>query len=183
MKFRTSRMATLAIPLIALLGAAAASPVRAQTHTATQTEGEDPHAPVYVVASRATYLAGLQEVASDGLARRDSQGNALVIAKLRTHQVGDLSRHVHEKENRCGGFFAFDSLADAEAFVRNDRSAQAMQAGSFAHALLAAPIDNGATVNPWLGNVDAARIKTTISTLSAYTNRYYASTTGRTSAE
>ena len=84
MKFRTSRMATLAIPLIALLGAAAASQVQAQTHIATQTEGEDPHAPVYVVASRATYLAGLQEVASDGLARRDSQGNALVIAKLRT---------------------------------------------------------------------------------------------------
>src|SRR5688572_25991603 len=68
MKFRTSRMATIAIPLIALLGAAAASQVQAQTHIATQTEGEDPHAPVYVVASRATYLAGLQEVASDGLA-------------------------------------------------------------------------------------------------------------------
>ena len=191
MKFRSMRRASLAAPVsvarllsAALFGVAVLAPAaQAQTRNAASPAAEDPHAPVYVVSSRATYLAGLQEVASEGLARRDGQGNALVIAKLRTHQVGDLARHVHEKENRCGGFFAFDSLADAEAFVRNDRSAQAMKTGSFAHALLAAPIDNGATVNPWLGNVDAARIKSTISTLSAYTNRYYASTTGRTSAE
>ena len=182
MKFRSMR-ALGAAPLLSatLLGVAALAPsAHAQTRAAA---AEDPHAPVYVVASRATYQSGLQNVATQSLARRDSQGHELVIAKLRAHQIGDLTRHVHEKENRCGGFFAFDSLADAETFIRNDRSAQALESNALIHALLAAPIDNGATVNPWLGSVDAARIKATISTLSSYTNRYYASTTGKTSAE
>ena len=175
----TSRAALL---LAALLGAGCITPALAQSHS-SQSRAEDPLAPVYVVASRATYTAGLQNIATDGVARRDSQGQDLVIAKLRVHQVGDLARHVHEKENRCGGFFAFDSLAEAEAFVRNDRSAQSLKSSTAAAALLAAPIDNGATVNPWLGSVDAARIKSTIATLSAYTNRYYATPTGKTSAE
>jgi len=184
MKFRSMRRASLAAPLLSatLLGAVLLTPA-AQAQTRNLAATEDPHAPVFVVASRATYLAGLQDVATESLARRDSQGHELVIAKLRAHQVGDLARHVHEKENRCGGFFAFDSLAEAETFVRNDRSAQALKSSSFANTLLAAPIDNGATVNPWLGSVDATRIKSTISTLSGYTNRYYTSTTGKTSAE
>jgi len=184
MKFRSMRRASLAAPLLSatLLGAVLLTPA-AQAQTRNLAATEDPHTPVFVVASRATYLAGLQDVATESLARRDSQGHELVIAKLRAHQVGDLARHVHEKENRCGGFFAFDSLAEAETFVRNDRSAQALKSSSFANTLLAAPIDNGATVNPWLGSVDATRIKSTISTLSGYTNRYYTSTTGKTSAE
>ncbi|GAB3346172.1 M20/M25/M40 family metallo-hydrolase [Lysobacter tyrosinilyticus] len=185
MKFRSIRRASLAAPLLSatLLGAAFLAPAaHAQTRNRAPT-AEDPQAPVYVVASRATYLAGLQNMATEGVARRDSQGHELVIAKLRAHQVGDLARHVHEKENRCGGFFAFDSQAEAETFVRNDRSAQAMKRASLANTLLAAPIDNGTTVNPWLGNVDAARIKSTITTLAGYTNRYYTSTTGKTSAE
>jgi len=184
MKFRSMRRASLAAPMLSatLLGVACLAPsARAQMHN--RAASEDPHAPVYVVASRATYLAGLQDIATEDQTRRDSQGNELVIAKLRAHQVGDLARHVHEKESRCGGFFAFDSLVEAETFIRNDRSAQALKRSSLANTLLAAPIDNGATVNPWLGNVDATRIKSTISTLSGYTNRYYASTTGKTSAE
>jgi len=189
MKHRSLRSASLAAsPLVlqlasaTLLGAAFLAP-SAHAQTRNHATTEDPHAPVYVVASRATYLAGLKDVATEGLARRDSQGHELVIAQLRAHQVGDLARHVHEKENRCGGFFAFDSLVEAETFIRNDRSAQAMKRSFLANTLLAAPIDNGATVNPWLGDVDAARIKSTISTLSGYTNRYYTSTTGKTSAE
>ncbi len=181
MKFRSGRMAPLAAPLLAMLLAAGGASAQAQAPAASRSE--DPHAPVYVVTSRATYLAGLQDVASDGITRRDSQGHELVISRMRAHQIGDLARHVHEQENRCGGFFAFDSLADAEAFIRNDRSAQALHGDSRTNALLATPIDNGATVNPWLGSVDATRIRSAIATLSGYTNRYYASTTGRTSAE
>lgn len=193
MNFRSALTAPIAVPpnaarvamlAMALLAAVCFAPaLRAQTFSGAPARSEDALAPVYVVASRATYLAGLQELASQGLARRDSQGHELVIARLRAHQVGDLARHVHEKENRCGGFFAFDSLAEAEEFIRNDRSALAARRNTLAGALLAAPIDNGATVNPWLGNVDAARIRSTIATLSAYGNRYYTAPTGKTSAE
>ncbi|MFC5570427.1 M20/M25/M40 family metallo-hydrolase [Lysobacter yangpyeongensis] len=185
MKFRFRRRASLAAPLIAVLlaGACFTPLAAAQTRAATPARTEDPLAPVYIVTARATYTAGLQAIASDGVARRDSQGHELVIAKLRAHQVGDLARHVHEKENRCGGFFAFDTQAEAEAFIRNDRSAQLLKPSLRANALLAAPIDNGATVNPWLGSVDANRIKSTITTLSNYTNRYYAAPAGKTSAE
>ncbi|HEY0659997.1 MAG TPA: M20/M25/M40 family metallo-hydrolase [Lysobacter sp.] len=173
------------IPAALFAAVAAGGPAMAETraashsHTLASTQ-LDPFAPVYIVSSRATYDAGLQGIATESRARRDSVGRDLVVSKIRNHQVGDLARHVHEKENRCGGFFAFDSLAKAEAFIRNDRSAQALSSRA---SLVAYTIDNGATVNPWLGAVDANRIKSTIASLSAYTNRYYSAPTGKTSAE
>ncbi|RNF83797.1 M20/M25/M40 family metallo-hydrolase [Montanilutibacter psychrotolerans] len=139
----------------------------------------DPHAPVYVVTSRATWQGQLQTIAPDATSRRDSLGRELVVSRIRNHQVSDLARHVHENEKRCGGFFAFDSQAAADRFIRDDRSAQALARAS----LVAYTIDNGATVNPWLGAVDANRIKSTITHLSSYTNRYFSAPTGKTSAE
>ncbi|WP_332749794.1 M20/M25/M40 family metallo-hydrolase, partial [Hydrogenophaga sp.] len=44
-------------------------------------------------------------------------------------------------------------------------------------------IDNQATVNPWLPLASEANIYNTINHLSSYQNRYYTSTTGKTSAE
>ncbi|QSX79267.1 M20/M25/M40 family metallo-hydrolase [Agrilutibacter solisilvae] len=157
---------------------ACALPAQAQQRVA-QPRVEDAHAPVYIVSSRATFDHGLQAIALESSARRDPLGRELVLSRVRAHQVGDLARHVHEKENRCGGFFAFDSQAQAEAFIRSDRSARALTKAAFA----APPIDNATTVNPWLGAVDASRIRGTIASLSAYTNRYYAAPTGKTSAE
>ncbi len=86
----------------------------------------DPFKPVYVVTSRQTHDAGLSTLARNASARVARSGAALVVSELQTHQLTDLSRHVHEKERRCGGYFAFDSRAEAEAFVRDDRSAEAM---------------------------------------------------------
>jgi leucyl aminopeptidase len=172
----TLTAAALQAAIVAAL--ACAMPAQAQQPTA-QPRVEDALAPVYIVSSRATFEHGLKSIAQDSSARRDSLGQELVLSRLRAHQIGDLARHVHEKEKRCGGFFAFDTQAQAEAFIRSDRSRQALQRA----ALVAYTIDNGATVNPWLGAVDANRIKATIGTLSSYTNRYYTSTTGRTSAE
>jgi len=121
----------------------------------------------------------LQGLPTAATARRDSTGAPLVVSRVQAHQLPDVAQRIHENENRCGGFFAFASQAEADSFIRDDRSAQALTAS----ALAAYTIDNASTVNPWLGAVDASRIRTTIGTLSAYTNRYYSAPTGKTSAE
>ncbi|GAB3381973.1 M20/M25/M40 family metallo-hydrolase [Lysobacter fragariae] len=172
----------------ALIGVALVSPVFAQTHAAKATRAgntgvapvaANPFAPAYLVSSAETYRNHLQSLATQATSRRDSLGKELIISKIKSHQVSEVAQRVHEKENRCGGFFAFDTLAQAENFIRNDKAAKSLAKA----ALVAYTIDNSATVNPWLGAVDGTRIKNTITSLSNYTNRYYTSTTGKTSAE
>lgn len=151
--------------------------VTPQTATAPWPQ-TDPVAPVYIVTSRDTWQ-GIRGLARDAVARRDSTGMPLVIAETRADRLGEIGRYVHVNERRCGGYFAFPSHAQAEAFVRADRSRQAM-----AKSLLASyTLDNQATVNHWLPQVEEHRIYDTIDHLSGYRNRYYASSSGRTSAE
>ena len=139
----------------------------------------DPFAPVHVVMARTSYDA-MPDLVGSGVARADSAGTALVVSEIKAFKLSEISERIHQRENRCGGFFAFATREEAEAFVRSDRSAQAINS----RALLATyTIDNQATVNPWLSQVVSTNIQSTITTLSAYQNRYYTSTTGKTSAE
>lgn len=138
-----------------------------------------PFAPVYIVTSRDTYINTLQPIARNGAARRDSVGAELVVSEIVAHQLPQVSERIHAREKRCGGYFAFATRAAADAFVRNDRSAQAARLAALADYT----IDNQATVDPWLPQVQAANILSTIQHLStAYPNRYYSSTHGQTSA-
>lgn len=138
----------------------------------------DPFAPVYIVTSRDTYQ-GIRGVARNAVARRDSTGMPLVISETRADDLGEISRYVHANERRCGGYFAFPSRAQAEAFVGADRSMQAMKASLLASYTL----DNPITVDRWLPQVQEQRLYDTINHLSSYRNRYYASSFGKTSAE
>jgi leucyl aminopeptidase len=138
----------------------------------------DPFAPVYIVTSRDTYQ-GVRGLARDAVGRRDSTGMPLVISEIRADRLGELSRYVHVNERRCGGFFAFPSRAQAEAFLQTDRSRQAMTKSLLASYTL----DNQATVDHWLPQVQERRLYDTINHLSSYRNRYYASSFGKTSAE
>ena len=140
---------------------------------------QDPFAPVFIVSSEATYKTGIQLFARNPMRRSDSLGKPLVISEIRAHQLGDVTRVIHERELRCGGYFAFRSAAEAEAFLRNDRSRQAVQQ----LAAIAYTVDNQATVNPWLPQVSATNIYNTINTLQGYKNRYYTSSYGKASAE
>lgn len=140
---------------------------------------QDPFAPVFIVSSEATYKTGIQLFARNPMRRSDSLGKPLVISEIRAHQLGDVTRVIHERELRCGGYFAFKSAAEAEAFLRNDRSRQAVQQ----LAAIAYTVDNQATVNPWLPQVSATNIYNTINTLQGYKNRYYTSSYGKASAE
>ena len=139
----------------------------------------DPNAPVHVVMARKSY-DGMRDLVSHGAAAADGVGTALVVSEIKAHMLSRIAERIHQREQRCGGFFAFATRAEAEAFVRSDRSAQALRS----NALLAAyTIDNQATVNPWLPLVQHTNIYNTINTLSSYQNRYYTSTAGKTSAE
>ncbi len=139
----------------------------------------DPMAPVYVVAERATFEAALRDFSGRLAPRRDALGTALVLAELREHQIQDLARHVHEVERRCGGYFAFATRAEAEAFVTSRAPLQGMRAV----ALPAYTIDNHAVVERWLPQVSAANLAATITHLStAWPNRYYASSHGQAAA-
>jgi leucyl aminopeptidase len=165
----------LAASLLSLVAtpALAASPAPQRNAPAASLEA-DPFAPVFIVASEASYKGGINSFARSASRRLDSTGKPLMLVEIRAHQLPDVSRQIHEKENRCGGFFAFASQADAERFLRTDRSAQAIQGA----ALVAYTLENQATVNPWLPLVAEENIYNTINTLQAYTNRYYTSTYG-----
>ena len=131
---------------------------------------------VYLVSSRATFdfIRGDARLLA---ARRDRTGTELVVSEADAARLPRISASVHRNEHRCGGYFAFDTLAQAEAFVREDRSAQALAAAA------AYSLDNRRTVDRWLPRVEEARIRATIAHLSSYRNRYYASATGKSSAE
>ena len=143
-------------------------------------QAADPMARVYVVASRATFDAGIGSLATSPAYRIDVLGRPLVIAELRAHQVEELTRHVHEVEGRCGGYFAFETRAEAERFVADDASRR----GVDARFLPAYTIDNQRVVERWLPQVSEPAIRGTITHLStAYANRYFASAPGHAAPE
>lgn len=148
-------------------------------HHLSSARQEDPFAKVFLVTSRRLYEGGVKTHARPLAQRRDSLGNDLVIAEARAWQLPEISHGIHERERRCGGFFAFASRAEAEAFLSNEQSAKAMRTKAAADY----GIDNAATVAPWLPLVQEANIRGTIQHLStAWPNRYYASTHGNSAA-
>ncbi|GAA5001423.1 M20/M25/M40 family metallo-hydrolase [Pseudoluteimonas lycopersici] len=145
---------------------------RAPAHAAV-----DPLAPVYIVTSRKTFDT-VHALVRDPASRRDSLGNELVVSETKAHMLDAVSGLIHQRELRCGGFFAFTSRAEADRFIANDRSALAARALTISYT-----IDNAATVDPWLPQATESGIYDTINTLQGYKNRYYASSYGKSAAE
>ena len=141
--------------------------------------GSEPALPrkVHLVSSRATFreLSGLARPRG---VHRDSSGTDLVVSEIDATRLEEVAGIVHRTEQRCGGFFAFDTREEAEAFLRADRSAAAIVAAQASYTL-----DNGTTVDHWLPQVREPRIRETIRHLSSYQNRYFTSPTGKASAE
>lgn len=177
--WRTGVVRSLLALACAASGAAAAH--GAGAHPAHERlDAGDPMAEVFVVTSRDTWRAGLATLARDATPMRSATGQPLVLATLRAHMLPELSRHVHEVERRCGGFFAFSDRAEAERFVREDASRRAI-AGRFGGGY---SIDRQPLVARWMAMVEEPRIRGTIEHLStAFPNRYYNSSHGRAAAE
>ncbi|SDZ29105.1 leucyl aminopeptidase Metallo peptidase. MEROPS family M28E [Lysobacter sp. yr284] len=135
--------------------------------------------PVFVVAAERTHRAALAGAGARLSTLASHDGDALAIREVPADRLAELARHVHEKEKRCGGFFAFDSREQAEAFVRDDLSALAVSAQAASYT-----VDNQATVTPWLAQVREANIRATIRSLSGnWTTRHAASASGRVASD
>lgn len=138
----------------------------------------DGGAPVYLVMARETYRR-MPDLVRGGVPKRDALGTDLMLVETQAFRLPAVSERIHARERRCGGYFAFDTRADAEAFLREDRSIH----GKYSPFVrVRYTVDNAVTVQPWLPQVAQANIRSTIAHLSSYRNRYYASTTGRDAA-
>ena len=119
------------------------------------------------------------ETARTALARRDPDAkldivdmwNGVAVVRYDAQDFKALSQEMHENHNRCGGFMLHDSLDDALVALRaKDNEGLA--------PLLAYTIDNGATVNALLPQLNQTSLLGVIQQLSSYPTRYYTSTTG-----
>ena len=160
------------VPTHAVFAANAAAQSQRPAHAT-----EDPFAPVYIVTSRKTF-ENVRALVRDPASRRDSLGNELVVSETKAHMLDAVSGVIHQRELRCGGYFAFPSRQAADAFIANDRSALAARSLAISYT-----IDNAATVDPWLPQAGESGIYDTINTLQSYKNRYYASSYGKSAAE
>ncbi len=178
---------TLSHPLVWLVSAflLTALPVQGQglrdaRHAAETMQlgaGEDPLATVYVVTSSESFQRGVKALAAKKTVHRNSLGQLLVVASMPTWRLDELSHYMHEKEGRCGGYFAFNSQAEAVAFIRNDQGARGTST-TFSDY----PITQRGMVNAYMPQVQEANIRGTITTLASYQNRYFASTHGQNAA-
>lgn len=134
--------------------------------------------PVYIITSRATF-DGIRDIARDGVERVDRGGNRLVVSRIDARRLGEVSDYIHQREQRCGGFFAFASRGEADAAIRADQSVEAMQA-SMATAYAVEP---NPMVEAWMAQVSELNVRATITDLSSFQNRYYASPSGKAAAE
>ena len=145
--------------LLAVSSAVVASPVFAQHAEPTS----------WLVVGTDTWLAHRGHAE---MFRMDKRGNPVVLVEATESQVADLAAHVHEREHRCGGFFAFATREEAEAFIAIEPVSPQSLSGPYV-------IDNQATVNEWLPQTTELNIRNTITWLSSFTNRYYNSAHGQ----
>ena len=97
------------------------------------------------------------------------------IAQLPESQIDRLSEFMHEKFNRCGGFFYHESLADAQAYTQAQQQLLPSVAVNYS-------IDNATTVDALLTELTASNITATIDSLASYNNRYYSQQSGADAA-
>jgi leucyl aminopeptidase len=100
--------------------------------------------------------------------------NGVAIAKVKEARLPVIAQVMHEKYNRCAGFIAHASFDEAVE-AANAAAAAEQQEPELA---VDYSINNAAVVQALLGQVQAANVRQTIVSLSAYPTRYYTSTSG-----
>ncbi|MDE2293291.1 MAG: M20/M25/M40 family metallo-hydrolase, partial [Elusimicrobia bacterium] len=102
-----------------------------------------------------------------------AQSATAAIYKISPSAVLQVSRLMHEKFHKCGGFFAHATEAQAEADLK---PAPAANGGPYT-------LDQQAVVRPLAARVTEGDLRSTIETLSSYDDRYYTSDTGVAAAK
>jgi bacterial leucyl aminopeptidase len=96
--------------------------------------------------------------------------DGLALASTRESFLGDLASAMHERYRRCGGFMTHETLEKAQRVLRAPRVPAA--------PLVEYTIDNAATVNAIMGEVNQANLAPVIEQLASYWTRYYTTQTG-----
>lgn len=100
-----------------------------------------------------------------------------VIIEVSQNELNDMSHYMHHEHNKCGGFFAFNSIEQAKEFLNTpiERNLRSL--------FVDYSINMEETVENAIAQVDAIEIEKSIRHLSSYRNRYYQSQTGVDSAK
>jgi leucyl aminopeptidase len=103
----------------------------------------------------------------------------VIAAPMEEDRLLELTRFIHERYRRCGGYVWHASREEAHA-----AAARAAQAAEMEAAAPAVPytIDNGPVANALASAVQEAPIRNTITTLAAYFTRHHNCATGNQSA-
>lgn len=107
-----------------------------------------------------------------------AQKGGVTALKVRESDLVEISRTMHEKLNRCGGFVYHETEAAALAAVAD--SGQARFAAPLA---VSYTLSNGPVVNALLANMAEPNIRATIAHLSNYPNRFHTSASGVEAAQ
>ncbi|TQV88732.1 M20/M25/M40 family metallo-hydrolase [Aliikangiella coralliicola] len=98
----------------------------------------------------------------------------VLIYQLEENQLGNLSTLMHDRHHRCGGYIVHNSYQEAVNSLKGPSKMLAFDPP---------PIQHQTTVNNLLPNIQASQIRSTIVSLSEFTNRFYNTSTGEQSAD
>lgn len=113
---------------------------------------------------------------STAVAKTLSERAGVSLVKVSDEELDQLTEFIHQQKRRCGGFLAFENLARAQASLATEGRLPAPLAAAYT-------IDQQALVRPLLASVTEANLRSTMTTLSNYQNRYYNSNYGKSSSE
>jgi bacterial leucyl aminopeptidase len=103
-------------------------------------------------------------------------GDVAILA-YDSKDLGALSELMHARHSRCAGFIVHDTLEEARAATSGKGNKD------LANLAVSYTIDNGATVNAMIAELQEPRIRSFISSLAAFQNRYYTSSFGVQSSD
>lgn len=98
----------------------------------------------------------------------------IAVLKINEKDVENLSKLMHDKFNRCGGFIVHESLNEAKAVLENHETRKFSKNFSFADYT----INQGDIVTNMLSMVKEFNIREMILKLSSFQNRYYKAQSG-----
>ena len=99
-----------AAPVFAQSGDASHAREHADAALASMHLEHDPFAAVHIVMSRKSY-DGMPDLVRNPVAKADTAGTALIVSEIKAHRLSEIAERIHQREQRCGGFFAFATRA------------------------------------------------------------------------
>ncbi|POB00275.1 aminopeptidase [Chromobacterium sinusclupearum] len=111
-------------------------------------------------------------LAADGRLAKGTAGETVHLVQVDEALLPKLSDAIHDKLRHCGGYIVHGSLKEARAALNGPAAPlAALKAPSYA-------IDNQATVNKLLPQLQDSNVLATIQSLSSYQNRFYTTSHG-----